>query len=312
MIRAVATVTVAILATTVTFIGCEQPAIPPPTTAAPATGGSTGGNSEPSATPTPTADPRKSQASCENSAIRLVARGPGIHGAIVDDTLHMGGATAPATCDNNPNYSIAELSGERREQVGQSSYNLIVIRYPAGNRLYVLSRRGDGTTCMVNLDDECIAEVSGLPSGFDLGDLPDRDWFVEVDAKRAAGSSADFPDAIAVDVRAVVESCTPEDNGDDWILCLGDHTGKRKFTSEKRYVDNWTGPLCPSTNQACIQSCGSAYANLEVLSASGGWTFSAYVRSPCQVYASAKWIGGDGFPHPPSRPKLKVKATVNS
>ena len=50
---------------------------------------------EPAATPTP--EPAAPQASCDDAAIRLPDRGAGVHGAIVADTLHMGGATAPAT-----------------------------------------------------------------------------------------------------------------------------------------------------------------------------------------------------------------------
>ena len=129
---------------------------------------------EPAATPGPPAEP--AQVTCDDSAIRLLDRGAGIHGAIVADTLHLGGATAPATCTDPTNESLAARladAGGRTAQVQQSEYYLIVIRYTSGNRLYVISLRGDGTACVVDTDDECVAEVTGLPDDFDLGDLPD-------------------------------------------------------------------------------------------------------------------------------------------
>ncbi len=120
--------------------------------------------------------PAAPQASCDDSAIRLLDRGAGVHGAIVSDKLHMGGATAPATCMDPANQSLqAGLSvpDGRTEQAQQSQYYLIVIRYPGGNRLYVLSRRADGSSCVVNTNDECIARVIDLPDDFDLETLPD-------------------------------------------------------------------------------------------------------------------------------------------
>ena len=133
---------------------------------------------EPAATPGPApAEPAQRQVTCDDSAIRLLDRGAGIHGAIVADTLHLGGATAPATCTDPTNESLAAglpiSDGGRTEQAQQSEYYLIVIRYTSGNRLYVISLRGDGTTCIVDTDDECVAEVTGLPDDFDLDDLPD-------------------------------------------------------------------------------------------------------------------------------------------
>ncbi len=124
----------------------------------------------------PEPEPPARQATCDDSAIRLLSRAAGVHGAIVDDTLHLGGATAPATCTDPTNESLRAglpLADGRTAQVQQSEYYLIVIRYTSGNRLYVVSRRGDGTSCVVDTNDECVAEVSNLPDDFDLGDLPD-------------------------------------------------------------------------------------------------------------------------------------------
>ena len=127
------------------------------------------------ATPTPAA-PAERQATCDDSAIRLVDRGAGIHGAIVADTLHMGGATAPATCMEPANQSLeagSPMPDGGTEQAQQSRYYLIVINYPGGNRLYVISSRADGSTCVVDLSDQCIAQVIELPDDFDLKDLPE-------------------------------------------------------------------------------------------------------------------------------------------
>lgn len=116
------------------------------------------------------------QATCDDSAIRLLERGAGIHGAIVDDTLHLGGETAPATCTDPTNEALQSglsMPDVWTAQVQQSVYYRIVIRYSDGHQLYVVSRRSDGTICMVDLDDECIARVTGLPDDFDLDGLPD-------------------------------------------------------------------------------------------------------------------------------------------
>ncbi len=124
----------------------------------------------------PAPAPAEPQVTCDDSAIRLPDRGAGIHGAIVDDTLHLGGETAPATCMEPANRSLEaglSMPDDRTAQVRQSQYYLIVIRYPGGNRLYVLSRRSDGTSCVVDTNDQCIALVTDLPDDFDLGDLPD-------------------------------------------------------------------------------------------------------------------------------------------
>ena len=130
----------------------------------------------PAPTPAPTPAPQEPLATCGDSAIRLLDLGTGIHGAIVADTLHMGGAEAPVTCADPANLSLlADLSipDDWTAQVQQSQYYLIVIRYPGGNRLYVISRRSDGTSCVVDTNDRCIAQVTELPDGFDLDDLPD-------------------------------------------------------------------------------------------------------------------------------------------
>ena len=133
---------------------------------------------EPAATPEPPATPEPTalQASCDDAAIRLPIRSEGVHGAILADTLHMGGVTAPATCTEPTNESLEAglpLPEGLTAQVRQSRYYLIVIRYPGGNRLYIVTRRGDGTSCVVDLNDECIAKVTDLPDDFDLEDLPD-------------------------------------------------------------------------------------------------------------------------------------------
>ena len=120
--------------------------------------------------PQPHPDP---ESSCTDSAIRLLDRGAGIHGAIVSDTLHMGGATAPVTCVDPASQSLLAAPGDWTAQVQQLQYYLMVIRYPGGNRLYVLSRRADGTTCVVDTNDECVAQVTDLPDDFDLETLPD-------------------------------------------------------------------------------------------------------------------------------------------
>ena len=119
--------------------------------------------------------PAEPQATCDDLAIRLLDRGPGIHGAIVADTLHMGGATAPVTCAEPASQSVAgwSIPDDWTAQVRQSQY-YIVIRYPGGSRLYVISLRSDGTTCVLDTNDECIARVSDLPEDFDLRDLPDE------------------------------------------------------------------------------------------------------------------------------------------
>ena len=131
-------------------------------------------------TPEPTAPPAQTptarQATCDDSAIRLPDRSAGIHGAIVSDTLYLGGATAPATCTDPTAQSLLaglSTSDGRTAQVQQSQYYLIVVRYPAGNSLYVLSRRVGGTNCVIDTNDECVAQVTDLPDDFDLEDLPE-------------------------------------------------------------------------------------------------------------------------------------------
>ena len=129
-------------------------------------------NRGPDSAPAPT----ERQTSCSDVAISVLERGTGVHGAIVADKLHMGGATAPATCMEPANQSLEaglSMPDDRTAQVRQSQYYLIVIRYPGGNRLYVLSRRADGSSCVVDTNDECIARVTDLPDDFDLETLPD-------------------------------------------------------------------------------------------------------------------------------------------
>ena len=131
----------------------------------------------PTPAPPPAPTPAAPQASCDDSAITLLDRvDAGIHGAIVADVLHMGGATAPATCMAPANSSLLaglSIPDDRTAQVQQPRYYLIVVGYPDGdNRLYVV-RRGDGTTCVIDTNDECIAQVTDLADAFDVGDLPD-------------------------------------------------------------------------------------------------------------------------------------------
>ena len=88
----------------------------------------------------------------------------------------MGGVETPVTCAEPANLSLlADLSipDDWTAQVQQSQYYLIVIRYPGGNRLYVISRRSDGSSCVVDTNDQCIAQVTELPDGFDLDNLPE-------------------------------------------------------------------------------------------------------------------------------------------
>ena len=157
-----------LLALTAILAGCEETTLTPPAATTP----------EPAATPTPApapTTPTERQATCDDSAIRLADRGSGIHGAIIADTLHMGGATAPVTCQVPANQSLEaglSMPGDRTAQVQQSLYYLIVIRYPSGNRLYVISRRPDGTSCVVDTNDRCVAQVIVLPEDFDLERLP--------------------------------------------------------------------------------------------------------------------------------------------
>ena len=143
----------------------------------------------------PAPAPAESQDTCDDSAITLLDRGgAGIHGAIVADTLHMGGAKAPAACSAPVNQPLAGLPDDRTAQAQQSRYYLIVINYPGGNRLYIVTRRGDGTTCVVDLNDECIAQVTDLPDDFDLEDLPD-DVAPTIPAGRPAPGAPEEPAA---------------------------------------------------------------------------------------------------------------------
>ena len=167
--------------------------------------------SAPAPTPTPAAppEPAEPQASCDDLAIRLLDLGAGIHGAIVADTLHMGGAAAPVTCADPANLSLlARLSipDDWTAQVQQSQYYLIVIRYPGGNRLYVISRRSDGTSCVVDTNDQCIAQVTELPDGFDLDDLPD-----DVAPTIPAGRPAPEPPAATDTAPATAGNPQPRD-----------------------------------------------------------------------------------------------------
>ena len=107
-------------------------------------------------------------------AIRLVDRGQGIHGAIVDDVLHLGGETTPAEC--RALSAARTLTGDDHAPAAQTQeapdYFLLVVKYETGNRLYVVRTQADGTACIVDTHDRCIVQVTVLPDGFDLSDLP--------------------------------------------------------------------------------------------------------------------------------------------
>ena len=183
-----------LLALTAILAGCG-PAVTPTDTPAPA----------------PTPAPAEPLATCSDLAIRLLGRGVGIHGAIVADTLHMGGAEAPVTCADPANLSLeAGLSipddYTAQAQQSQSQYYLIVIRYISGNRLYVISRRGDGSTCIVDTNDRCIAQVTELPDDFDLQDLPD-----DVAPTIPAGRPAPEPPAATDTAPATAGNPQPRD-----------------------------------------------------------------------------------------------------
>ena len=154
---------------------CAEPAVPPKATPAPAP------------TPTPA-----TEASCTDSAIHLRDReDASVHGAILDDTLHMGGATAPATCTEAATLSLLatfSIPDDRTAQVQQSQYYLIRIQYPNRTLLYIVRRRVDGTACVVDPNDMCVATVSGLPDDFDVSDLPD-----DVPPRIPAGRDAPEP-----------------------------------------------------------------------------------------------------------------------
>ena len=138
----------------------------------------TPGPSDPAATPDPEPAEPAARVACEDSAIRLLDRGEGIHGAIIDGMLRMGGATAPATCTDPTAQSLAAarsmLDGRTEQaQTQQGPYYLMVIDYADESRLYVIRRGGDGTSCVVDTGDECVAQVTGLPAAFDPDELPD-------------------------------------------------------------------------------------------------------------------------------------------
>ena len=198
-----------LLALTAVLAACGAAAVAPQPTAPPAANGGAGAGG--GAGPEPETPAR--QATCDDSAIRLLNRAAGVHGAIVDDTLHLGGATAPATCTDPTNESLRAglpLADGRTAQVQQSEYYLIVIRYTSGNRLYVISRRGDGTSCVVDTNDECVAEVTDLPDDFDLGDLPD-----DVERTIPAGRAAAPTPSPSPGGDATPPGATPPAGGDD-------------------------------------------------------------------------------------------------
>ena len=137
---------------------------------------------DPAATPDPAPAAPAARVACEDSAIRLLDRGEGIHGAIIDGMLRMGGETAPATCTDPTAQSLAAArsmqdgrteQAQQTQQTQQGPYYLMVIGYADESRLYVIRRGDDGTSCVVDTGDECVAQVTGLPAAFDPDELPD-------------------------------------------------------------------------------------------------------------------------------------------
>ena len=149
-----------------TLAACEEQITPAPPAATP-----------PAPAPVAPAapEPAEPEPTCEDSAIRLVDRGQGIHGAIVDDMLHLGGETAPAEC-RGASSAARTLTGDDPAPAAQTQeapdYFLLVVKYETGNRLYVVRTQADGTACIVDTHDRCIVQVTVLPDGFDLSDLP--------------------------------------------------------------------------------------------------------------------------------------------
>ena len=146
---------------------CEEQITPAPPAATPPAPAPA-----PAAPPAP--EPAEPEPTCEDSAIRLVDRGQGIHGAIVDDVLHLGGETTPAEC--RALSAARTLTGDDHAPAAQTQeapdYFLLVVKYETGNRLYVVRTQADGTACIVDTHDRCIVQVTVLPDGFDLSDLP--------------------------------------------------------------------------------------------------------------------------------------------
>ena len=146
-----------------------------PTSSAPRPQPSSPGPSKPSPEPTPLTASSK----CDTDiAIRLVDRGSGIHGVIKDSTLHMAGSTAPAECISSPRAANVVSTDRAFSRVASQhggasrvTYTLIVVYYPAGNSLYIIRAQPDGSICIVNLQDTCIAEVTTLPPNFSIDEL---------------------------------------------------------------------------------------------------------------------------------------------
>lgn len=125
--------------------------------------------------PSKPTEPEKASTRCDvDVAIRLTDRGQGIHAAIKDSTLYIGGTTASAECASRSGTGAdAQTATLEPASAGRITYTLIVVRYPLNTRLYILRRQTDGTTCIVDLEDTCVASVTELPSGFNVTDLPD-------------------------------------------------------------------------------------------------------------------------------------------
>lgn len=136
------------LAQAALLAACAEPITAPtaPTAATP----------EPTAPAAPAPEP---EPTCEDSAIRLVDRGEGIHGAIVDDVLHLGGATAPATCKGQADQSLAAWPTGWTAQVRQKWVYAprpteVVSADPADGFLFDFSGfRGEG--CVLTTSGTC-------------------------------------------------------------------------------------------------------------------------------------------------------------
>ena len=115
----------------------------------------------------------------------------------------MGGHTAPATCTEAANLSLLaafSIPDGPTAQVQQSQYYLIRIQYPNRTLLYIIRRSVDGTACVVDTNDMCVATVSVLPDDFDVSDLP-GDMPPRIPAGRDASeppvTTDTAPDAVA-------------------------------------------------------------------------------------------------------------------
>ena len=109
----------------------------------------------------------------QDLAIRIPRRAGNIHGAIVDDVLHMGGSMTPiGSCIKAISRSVSVVGGLWADHSkAEPSYILLIIRYESGSRIYVIRERGDHH-CVVDKNDRCVAEVRALGNSFSFSQLP--------------------------------------------------------------------------------------------------------------------------------------------